>query len=148
MPKRASKPSKPRPRPRPNPSNGIKTIAWGPSLWRYLHCAAQNYPRSPTTAQKKNYVRFLKTLGKTLPCGACRRNYPKNLKSALCRGHSTLTYNTPCMRNRSSFKRFVWRLHTAVNKCIKKKKKNPSFSSVDAYYEKFRAGDCNTKTCR
>ena len=133
---------------RRNPLNGIRTKVWGPPLWKYLHCMAQNYPLHPTLQQKKEYVRFMKALGKTLPCGACRRNYPKNLKSALCRGYVSLTYRTPCMRDRKSFQRFMWRLHDAVNKCIGKKKASPSFTYIDAYYEKFRARTCNKKTCK
>lgn len=57
---------------------GLKTSdprVWGPHLWKYMHCAAANYPDNPSDKQIDDMKTWLKTLTVTIPCQACRHHY-------------------------------------------------------------------------
>ena len=59
--------------------NGFQTYVWGPPFWMFLHIVSLNY----TPSKKAGYKRFLKSLQYILPCGACRVNYRRILKTKL-----------------------------------------------------------------
>ena len=60
-------------------SDGMLTYVWGPSLWHFLHTMSFNYPVKPTCQDKKEYMRFIKSLRYILPCRYCRENLTRNL---------------------------------------------------------------------
>ena len=60
-----------------NSNDGMLTTVWGPSLWHTLHTISFNYPKRPTSSEKKNYKKFIMDLKYVLPCGKCRKNLPK-----------------------------------------------------------------------
>lgn len=106
------------------------TAVWGPSLWHYLHTMSFNYPVSPTSVQKRQYMDFIMSLRHVLPCRACRENLCKNFKRC------PLTVKD--MASRETFSRYVYRLHETVNKMLGKKS-GLTYCAVRQRYEHFRA---------
>jgi len=119
-----------------NSGDGMLTKVWGPSLWHYLHTMSFNYPTKPTKCDKKYYKRFMHTLKYVLPCRYCRENYKKNLKA--------LPLNQEVFKSRSSFSRYMYRLHEHVNKMLGKTS-NLTYKKVRDRYEHFRARCNKTK---
>ena len=110
--------------------DGMLTSVWGPSMWHYLHTMSFNYPILPTTAEKRHYMDFVKSLQYTLPCKYCRSNLITNFKNM------PLTMST--MKNRETFSRYMYNLHELVNKMLNKKS-GLSYCDVRERYEHFRA---------
>ena len=110
--------------------DGMLTSVWGPSLWHYLHTMSFNYPVKPTKQDKKSYKAFIINLKNVLPCGYCRINFVKNLKSVPLR-----TFD---LKNRCNFSKWMFRLHEHINKMLGKKS-NLTFVQVQERYEHFRA---------
>jgi len=96
-----------------NSNDGMLTTVWGPSLWHTLHTISFNYPKRPTSSEKKNYKRFVMDLKYVLPCGKCRKNLSKNFRA--------VPLNSKALKNRENFSRWMYRLHEQVNKMLKKK---------------------------
>ena len=113
-----------------NSNDGMLTTVWGPSLWHTLHTISFNYPKRPTSSEKKNYKRFIMDLKHVLPCGKCRKNFPKNLKS--------IPLNSKALKNRENFSRWMFRLHEQINKMLNKKS-GLTYEQVRERYEHFRA---------
>ena len=113
-----------------NSNDGMLTTVWGPSLWHTLHTISFNYPKRPTSSEKKNYKKFIMDLKYVLPCGKCRKNLPKNLKS--------VPLNSKALKNRENFSRWMFRLHEQVNKMLNKKS-GLTYEKVRERYEHFRA---------
>ena len=113
-----------------NSNDGMLTTVWGPSLWHTLHTISFNYPKRPTSSEKKNYKRFVMDLKYVLPCGKCRKNLSKNLKS--------VPLNSKALKNRENFSRWMFRLHEQVNKMLNKKS-GLTYEKVRERYEHFRA---------
>ena len=118
-------------------SDGMLTYVWGPSLWHFLHTMSFNYPVKPTCDDKKEYMRFIKSLRYILPCRYCRENLTRNLKET--------GFSIKDMRNRESFSRFVYRLHNHINKMLGKKN-SIKYDEVRSRYENFRSRCSQTKT--
>ena len=113
-----------------NSNDGFLTYVWGPSLWMTLHTISFNYPCHPTSEQKKQYKAFFDTLRNVLPCGKCRDNLVANLQST--------SYTNSVFNNRDTLSRWVYDLHTCVNKMLGKE--TPvSYNEVRQTYENFRA---------
>jgi len=110
--------------------DGMLTSVWGPSLWHYLHTMSFNYPVKPTKQDKKSYKKFILNLKNVLPCGYCRLNFVKNLKSVPLRPKD--------LENRCNFSKWMFRLHERINKMLGKKS-NLTFARVQERYEHFRA---------
>lgn len=53
---------------------------WGPPVWKFMFCAALEYPDEPTEEDKRNMWMFLTSLQPILPCNDCRKNFKKHLK--------------------------------------------------------------------
>jgi hypothetical protein len=86
---------------------------WGPLVWKLLHIMSFKYPGKPTESDKRAYRRLIRSVGKVLPCPACRINFRVNLKRCrMCPDD---------FANRPAFVRLVWRLHNEVNKKLNKK---------------------------
>lgn len=118
-------------------SDGMLTYVWGPSLWHFLHTMSFNYPVNPTCQDKKEYMRFIKSLRYILPCRYCRENLTRNLKET--------GFSIKDMRSRESFSKFVYRLHNHINKMLGKKN-SIKFDEVRSRYENFRSRCSQTKT--
>jgi len=116
-----------------NSSNGMLTSVWGPSLWHYLHTMSFNYPVNPSNNDKKYYKDFIINLKNVLPCKYCRINLIKNFKI------NPLEYK--CMKNRTTFSKYIYNLHELINKNLGKKS-NLTYEDVKDRYENFRAS-CN-----
>ena len=111
-----------------NSNDGMLTTVWGPSLWHTLHTISFNYPKRPTSSEKKNYKRFIMDLKHNT--GKCRKNFPKNLKS--------IPLNSKALKNRENFSRWMFRLHEQINKMLNKKS-GLTYEQVRERYEHFRA---------
>ena len=116
--------------------DGMLTAIWGPNMWHYLHTMSFNYPVSPSSADKKNYRRFILNLCNVLPCKFCRENLKRNLKKNPLRMCD--------MKNRDTFSRFVYKLHEIVNKMLGKKS-GLTYCDIRERYEHFRARCTNEK---
>jgi len=110
--------------------DGMLTTVWGPSMWHTLHTISFNYPVKPTKKHKKDYKKFIMSLKHVLPCGHCRKNLPKNLKS--------VPLNSKALKNRDNFSRWMYDLHEEVNKMLNKKSKL-TYETVRDRYEHFRS---------
>jgi hypothetical protein len=110
--------------------NGMMTTIWGPPLWHVLHTMSFNYPVRPTAADKKRYADFVRSLAFTLPCGKCRQNLTRNLRSVPLTGSS--------LASRAAFSRWMYRFHEHVNRGLGKKS-GLSYEQVRDRYEHFRA---------
>ncbi len=110
--------------------DGMLTTVWGPSIWHFLHTMSFNYPVKPTKKDKAHYKRYMMSLGKVLPCGHCRKNYPKNLKS--------VPLTNRALKNRHNFSKWMYDLHEQINKMLKKKS-GLSYKEVRNRYENFRS---------
>ena len=122
-----------------NSNDGILTSIWGPPLWHFLHSMSFNYPNKPTKLQKKKYKEFIYNLKYILPCGECRKNLKKNLKS--------LPLKKKDLKNRYTFSLWVYNFHELINKMLKKKS-NLTYENVRERYEHFRARCGKKKTLK
>jgi hypothetical protein len=113
-----------------NSGDGMLTSVWGPSLWHSLHTISFNYPVKPSITEKKNYFDFFMSLKNVLPCGYCRKNYVKNIK--------TIPLNMTTMKNRNTLSKWLYNLHEEINKMLGKKS-NLSYEDVKLRYEMFRS---------
>ena len=116
--------------------DGMVTSVWGPPLWHYLHTMSFNYPVKPTPADKRHYKNFILSLRYVLPCRYCRENLSKNLKA--------LPLTNKEMRSRSSFSRWVFKLHELINTMLGKKS-GLKYCDVRERYEHFRSRCTNDK---
>lgn len=119
-----------------NSNDGFSVSNWGPLIWNSLHIISFNYPVNPTNDDKNHYHEYLMSLQYVLPCGACRINFPKNLKAA--------GYNRDKLKNRDQFSRFIYNLHNVVNQMLGKPK-YLTYEQIRDRYEMFRA-KCNSST--
>jgi hypothetical protein len=106
------------------------TKVWGPPLWHFLHTVSFNYPVAPTAKDKTHYRNFILQLRHVLPCGKCRENLTKNMK--------TLPLTCKDMESRDTFSLYVYKLHECVNTMLGKKS-GLTYSMVKRRYETFRA---------
>lgn len=122
---------------------GFCTSIWSGPLWHVLHTISFNYKVHPSPGDKRHYYRFMQSLGNVLPCGACRRNYRKNLREM---GFSM----DRDLKSRNTFSRFVYRLHRRVQRMTTPspapawQRDLPPFEAVRETYECFRATSCGT----
>ena len=116
--------------------DGMVTSVWGPPLWHYLHTMSFNYPVKPTSMDKKYYKEFIVSLRNVLPCRYCRDNLTKNLK--------VLPLTKQVMKNRTTFSKWVFKLHELVNTMLGKKS-GLRYCDVRERYEHFRSRCTNDK---
>ena len=120
-----------------NSTNGFQTQVWGTPGWVFLHCIAFNFPLAPTQKQKRDYIRFFKSMGDVLPCKYCRTCYTKMVNEG------PLRLTMKIVRDRRTFSKWVYKIHKAVTDRTSKKK-TPPFSEVTKTYNSFRAS-CSSK---
>lgn len=111
-------------------NDGMLTSVWGPSAWHLLHTMSFNYPVNPTCDDKRYYRNYVLNLQNVLPCGKCRLNLKKNF--------AKLPLRPEYMRNRTTFSKYIYKLHELVNKMLGKKS-GLSYNDVRERYEHFRA---------
>lgn len=111
-------------------NDGMLTSVWGPSAWHFLHTMSFNYPINPTCYDKRNYRNHILNLQNVLPCGKCRINLKKNF--------AKLPLRLKDMRNRSTFSKYVYKLHELINKMLGKKS-GLTYHDVRERYEHFRS---------
>lgn len=122
--------------------NGMVTRIWGGALWHVLHSLSIHFPDKPTLKQSKNYYNFFKRLEHVLPCCYCRNNYKGNLKQA--------HFDLEQFKSKTTTTKFVYNLHNAVNKCLKKTKFEKTYSKWKKEYELLMNGDyqCTIKVVK
>ena len=119
--------------------DGFQTKVWGAPLWMVLHIISLNY----TPEKKEGYKRFYTSLKYVLPCGACRENYKRILKTKL-------PLDDNVFKCRKSMAMWTFLLHNQVQKDIYDKTKNEfdkpmykdtqkDFYKAMNFYESFRA---------
>ena len=132
-----------------NSSNGMIVDVWGPPLWMSLHIMSFNF----TPEKSKHYADFFASLQHVLPCGACRQNYPKNVKNARFNGSGAKWWpkfpkfdvkKPPrALQSREFCARFVYDLHNEVREMTGKPKHVLSFEETRDEYERYRAKGCS-----
>ena len=121
---------------------GAQARVWGPATWLFLHCISLNFPVKPSEEEKQHYLTFFRSLQWVLPCKSCRESYGKFISAKGRRTHLTLA----TMKDRETVARWMYDVHCAVSKRIKKK--TPiSFEGMCRKYEQFRAGQCSAHGC-
>ena len=82
---------------------------WGPHLWKYMHCAAANYPENPSPKQVNDMVVWLQTLTTTIPCQQCQKHYGQYINSHVNTLHDICS-------SRDRLFNFIVDIHNQVNK--------------------------------
>lgn len=113
-----------------NSGDGMLTTVWGPPMWHYLHTMSFNYPVTPTTKEKHDYMSFIKSLVNVLPCKFCRQNLKKNFIK--------LPITLQVMKNRYTFSKYIYDLHEVINTMLNKTS-GLTYDQVRDRYEHFRA---------
>jgi FAD-linked sulfhydryl oxidase len=89
---------------------GYSPLLWGRQAWHFIHFVALSYPDTPNDLDKRNYLRFFKSLHKTLPCPTCAEHFKENMKKIPIR-----------LENRKSLFEWTVDIHNEVNKENKKR---------------------------
>ena len=121
-----------------NSENGFCSMTFS-FLWTSLHMISLAYQPYPTTKQREIYTQWFLGFGDVLPCGACKKNFQKNLISI--KFHPIID-----MCSRTAFAKCIWRLHNEVNKVLNKKI-YVTFEDMNAFYEQLRASECDDDSC-
>lgn len=79
---------------------------WGPSMWRFLHCAALAYPSKGDESSAAAFRRFVDALGDVLPCPTCAHNYRRHLQELPV---------DPFLAGRAALFEWTVQLHNLVN---------------------------------
>jgi hypothetical protein len=107
----------------------MNTSKWGPHAWFFIHSTAYNYPMNPTPVQQNNIKVFFESLQHILPCVYCRATYSTYIRV------NPLTQVE--LKDNDSLNRWVWQLHSYVNK--KLNKPNISYEQMRQKYEQVKA---------
>lgn len=86
---------------------------WGPSAWLFLHSIALNYPDNPNIIQKNNYINFINSFTRIIPCQKCKIHFKNLLKKH--------PINMKVLRSKLSFLEWINLIHNKVNIRLKKK---------------------------
>ena len=128
---------------KPEEKNGFISNVWGPPAWLFLHTVAQNYDPSKK-GMKDGYKAFFLNIRHVLPCGLCRDNFSKIIKS---KKHK---FNDKVLASRKTLAFWLFKVHNQVQMDIYAKSRlerdKPKYSNsikdfnkVYAMYECFRA---------
>ena len=108
------------------------TAVWGPLGWMTLHSISTSYPEAPTPAEKHLASAWLDMFRDTITCPYCREHFGEILMN------SRRVFPN-FLNSRQDFAIFVFRVHNAVNRRLKK----PIYESVESCMERLRE---NVKT--
>lgn len=50
-------------------------VVWNDSIWTFLYCIGENFPKHPSSLQKKKLKEFFSSLQYVLPCELCKGHY-------------------------------------------------------------------------
>ena len=108
---------------------------WGSSLWHYLNIISFTYPDNPGPDVITDMYNYMINL--YLPCEECLVHYRQALKSINVSGN----YLAACLSSRDLFSKWIYALHTNVNKRLNKP--NMSYEEVYDKYSKLRNSECS-----
>lgn len=108
-------------------SQGFQPAVWGPGLWLFLHTISFNYPEIPSSTDKHNMLKFLRSLSDVLPCKTCSDHFKHHLAHDL---------DAAALASRDSFSRWLFDFHNKVNARLEKTT-DYDFSKVSKMYEMF-----------
>lgn len=80
--------------------------AWGPAMWKSLHCMVHNMPQTLPPDQQRSFQDMMDSLPNVLPCNSCGENL---------RHHLHADPPTPYLSSRDDLERWLVRLHNTVN---------------------------------
>jgi hypothetical protein len=103
------------------------TAVWGPLGWMTLHSISTSYPEAPTIAEKQLVSSWLDMFRDTITCPYCRDHFTELL------ANSRRVFPN-FLNSRQELSIFVFRVHNAVNRRLKK----PVYESVAACMERLR----------
>ena len=93
---------------------------WGNSAWFFIHTLSLRYPMNPTTADKKHYGTFFKSLQFVLPCDGCCKGFEKVLELS--------KFGSKDLANRDTLFAWTVKAHALVNaKTGKTPRDDPAF---------------------
>ncbi len=81
-------------------------IVWGPSYWFFLHNVAFNYPKYPTTIQKKIHYRLIHNFHEFLPSKSIATTFVKMLEKYPV---------TPYLDTQKDFIKWMHFIHNKIN---------------------------------
>ena len=115
---------------------GMQSSAWGPHMWTFMHCTAQNYcPDQP--GMREGYMRFFDSLQYVLPCKKCRVNYVEKWQAAILHEKLNAQSDRCIFASRKNLCSWVVGLHNEVN--VATGKRVWTLDEASERYEKFRA---------
>jgi hypothetical protein len=79
---------------------------WGPSYWFFLHTIAFNYPKNPTTIQKKIHYRLIHNLHEFIPSKSIANTFVKILEKYPV---------TPYLDTQKDFIKWMHFIHNKIN---------------------------------
>ena len=94
--------------------------SWGPVVWRFLHWISLSF----TMKNKAQFAKFLKLVGRTLPCKECSSHF-----NAVLRTTAALK-SLDAVSDLAGFVNYVILLHVLVNKQVAKGKKYLLYKNV------------------
>lgn len=103
------------------------TAVWGPLGWMTLHSISTSYPEAPTIAEKQLVSSWLDMFRDTITCPHCREHFTEIL------ANSRRVFPN-FLNSRQDFAVFVFRVHNAVNRRLRK----PIYESVAACMERLQ----------
>jgi hypothetical protein len=86
-------------------------VVWGPHYWFFLHTMASNYPKNPTSVQKKIHYRLVHNMHEFIP-----HRESANLFSSLLAEFPVAPY----LDTREDLVRWVHMIHNKVNAVLEK----------------------------
>ena len=89
------------------PSNA----AWGPILWKILHCMAEKAQGASIPADEiREWQKFIRLTGEMLPCDECREHFLLYTKEHPLTHFAEIPYNVL----RTAIKTWFWQLHADI----------------------------------
>ena len=117
-----------------NSGDGFLTGTWGPLQWHFLHIISFNY----RPEKEHEYRNYLRSMAAILPCRHCRENFASNHESA--KNRLSREFGMEIYESRESFSRFIYLLHSEVNRMLKKDTTHePTYDVIKDEIEGFRS---------
>lgn len=108
-------------------NQGFQPAVWGPGLWLFLHTISFNYPEVPSSVDKGNMLRFLKSLSEVLPCKTCSDHFKRHLSQDM---------DASVLSSRETFSKWLFDFHNKVNARLGKSTQY-DFGNISGMYELF-----------
>ncbi|CAJ1383236.1 unnamed protein product [Effrenium voratum] len=80
--------------------------AWGPPMWKSLHCMAHGMPDTLAPEQQRSFEEMMNSLPKVLPCSSCGDHLRQHLQDDPVAPH---------LGTRDDLEHWLVRLHNTVN---------------------------------